>query len=181
MVQFNVSQLLLAPQGTRRHWTFDDDAATLREPGIVGPVRGEVTFTRTQQGILADCQFEATMALECGRCLEPATVPVSGRFQEEFAQAVDVRSGAPLPESPDVDAFVIDENHYLDLGEAIRQSVLMAAPLQPLCRPECRGLCIRCGQNLNEGDCVCEPSLADSPFYALQELLKPTDPGTPPA
>jgi len=180
MVQFNVSQLLMAPQGTRRHWTFDEDAAALREPVIVGPVRGEVTCTRTQ-GVLADCQFEATLALDCGRCLEPATVLVSGRFQEEFAQAVDVRSGAPLPESPDVDAFVIDENHYLDLGEAIRQSVLIAAPLQPLCRPECRGLCIRCGQNLNEEACTCEPSLADSPFYALQELMQPTEQRTPPA
>jgi uncharacterized protein len=181
MLQFNVSQSLLAPQGTRRHWTFDEDAAVLREPSIVGSVQGEVTFTRTQQGILAGCQFETTMALECGRCLEPAIVAVSGEFQEEFVQAVDVRSGAPLPQSPDADAFTIDENHYLDLGEAIRQSVLMAAPLQPLCRPDCRGLCPRCGQNLNERACACEPTLADSPFHALRELLKPTEERTPPA
>src|SRR5581483_5948846 len=170
MLQFNVSQLLLAPQGTRRHWPFDEDAAALQEPSIVGRVTGVVTFTRTQRGLLADCQFATTLALECGRCLEPATVPISGQFQEEFVQAVDVRSGAPLAESPDADAFTIDENHGLDLGEAIRQSVLMATPLQPLCRPDCRGLCMRCGQNLNEQACACEPSLADSPFYALQNL-----------
>jgi uncharacterized protein len=181
MVQFNVSQLLMAPQGTRRRWTFDEDAATLREPSIVGPVRGEVTFTRTQQGILADCEFAATMALDCGRCLEPTIVPVGGHLAEEFAQAFDVRSGAPLPEPLDPDAFTIGENHYLDLGEAIRQHVLTAAPLQPLCRPDCRGLCMRCGQNQNEQACTCEPSLEDSPFYALQTLLKPTEEPTPKA
>ncbi|HEY7067186.1 MAG TPA: DUF177 domain-containing protein [Chloroflexota bacterium] len=181
MLEFNVSQLLLAPQGTRRHFTFEDEARALREPMVVGPVRGEVTFTRTQQGVLADCRFETTLGLECGRCLEPAVVPVSGGFQEEFAQAVDVRTGAPLPEAPDEDAFTIDANHYLDLGEAIRQHVLMAAPLQPLCRPDCRGLCMRCGQNLNEQTCTCEPSLEDSPFHALHNLLQPTEERTPPA
>jgi uncharacterized protein len=174
MLEFNVSQLLMTPQGTRRHVIFDEDAADLREPTIVGRVRGEVTFTRTQ-GVLADCQYATTMALECGRCLEPATVPVSGSFQEEFAIAFDVRTGAPLAESPDADAFVIDANHYLDLGEAIRQNVLATAPLQPLCRPDCAGLCARCGQNLNEQACACEASLEDSPFYALQQLLQPTE------
>ena len=179
MLEFNVSQLLMAPQGTRRHHTFEEDAADLREPTIVGRVRGEVTFTRTQ-GVLADCRFETTMALECGRCLEPAIVPVTGRFQEEFAVAFDVRTGAALAETPDADAFVIDANHYLNLGEAIRQNVLTAAPLQPLCRPDCAGLCPWCGQNLNEQACGCAASLADSPFYALQDLLQPTEKRTPP-
>ncbi|HLH23837.1 MAG TPA: YceD family protein [Chloroflexota bacterium] len=180
MLEFNVSQLLLAPQGARRQFAFDEEAAALREPSIVGRVRGAVTFTRTQ-GILVDCQFDTTMALECGRCLEPAIVPVSGHFEEEFAVAFDVRTGAPLAAPPDAEAFTIDANHYLDLGEAIRQNVLMAAPLQPLCRSDCRGLCIRCGQNLNEGACACEPSQADSPFAALQQLLEPTEEPTPPA
>jgi uncharacterized protein len=180
MLEFNVSQLLMSPQGTRRHLAFDEDAALLREPTIVGRVRGEVTFTRTQ-GVLADCQFETTMKLECGRCLEPVAVPVSGRFQEDFAVAFDVRTGAPLGDSPDDDAFTIDANHYLNLGEAIRQNVLMAAPLQPLCRPDCAGLCPRCGQNLNERACGCETALADSPFHALQQLLQPTEERTPPS
>src|SRR5918912_1593773 len=98
-------------------------------------------------------------------------MPVAGSFQEEFVQAVDVRTGAPLAESPDADAFVIDANHTLDLGEAIRQHVLMAAPLQPLCRPDCCGLCPECGHNRNEGPCACQPDLESSPFAALRQLI----------
>jgi uncharacterized protein len=174
MIEFNVSQLLLAPQGTRRQHRFEDEAAALREPTVAAPVRGDVTFTRTQQGVLADCRFETALALDCGRCLEPASVPVSGRFQEEFVPAVDVRTGVPLPLAADSEAFTIDANHTLDLGEAIRQHVLMAAPLQPLCGPECRGLCSHCGQDLNQRACACPPADSDSPFQELAQLLKPT-------
>ena len=45
----------------------------------------------------------------------------------------------------------------LDLGEVVREQVLLALPLKPLCREDCRGLCPRCGQNRNLGPCGCPP------------------------
>jgi len=172
MIGINVAQLLQLPQGTVRQFAFDEDPGALAEPCIVGRVRAAGTLMRVGSGVLADCRFETALAGECARCLEDAITPVAGRFQEQFEPTVDVRTGIPLPEDgPDSEAFQIDANHVLDLGEALRQHVLTAAPFQPLCRPDCRGLCPECGCNLNERACDCAPSVSGSPFDALKQLL----------
>ena len=167
----HVAQLLQQPQGATRQVTFEEEPRVLGEPSVVAPVRGEATLLRTGRGILANCRFETALAVECGRCLEPTVVPVSGRLQEEFIPSVDVRSGAPIENEPDAETFLIGDDHVLDLSEAIRQHVLMNAPLQPLCRPECRGLCPDCGVDLNERACDCPPVEVGSPFDALRQLM----------
>ena len=175
MIAVNVAQLLLSTQGATRRFAFEEEAAALDEPAVVAPVRGDCTLMRTGHGILADCRFETALAQECARCVEPATSIVSGRLQEEFLPTVDVRTGAPLPSVADTDQFPIGDDHVLNLGEAIRQHVLLAAPLRPLCRPDCQGLCPACGQNLNEARCACDPTDEDSPFNALKQLLDATE------
>lgn len=172
MIAVNVAQLLLEPQGTARRLQFDESAEELEEPSLVERVSGDALLTRTARGVLADCRYAAALAGECARCLEPAITPVTGDFQEEYVTTVDVRTGAPIA-GVDADDLTIDANHILDLGEAIRQHVLAAAPLQPLCRPDCRGLCAECGQELNAGSCRCAPGLDESPFAALRALVSP--------
>jgi uncharacterized protein len=175
MIGINVAQLLLAVQGTVRRYTFDEKLAGIGPDGAPARVRGEVALLRTGHGILADGTFETTVPAECSRCLEDTTVTVTGRFQEEFIPTVDVRTGAVLPADPQTEAFPIDENHVIDLGEPVRQHALMAMPLQPLCSADCRGLCPTCGHNRNQGACACEPDLDNSPFAALRQLLDPAD------
>ena len=175
MIAINVAQLLLALQGTVRRYDFDEELADLAADGGARRVRGQVALLRTGHGILADGTFETTLLVECSRCLEEATVPIVGRFQEEFVPTVEVRTGAPLPADPQTEAFPIDAMHVLDLSEAIRQHVVMATPLQPLCTSDCRGLCPECGHDLNTGPCACEPGLEHSPFAALRQLIDPAD------
>jgi uncharacterized protein len=175
MIAINVAQLLLGLQGTVRRYDYDEELAGLAADGGPGRVRGQFTLLRTGHGILADGTFETTLPVECSRCVEATTTTISGRFQEEFVPTVDVRTGAPLPADPQTEAFPIDAAHVLDLSEAIRQHVVMAAPLQPLCTSDCRGLCPDCGHDLNTGACGCAPGLEHSPFAALRQLIDPAD------
>ena len=81
---------------------------------------------------------------------------------------------APLDEVPDEDddeALLIDEHHILDLSEVIRQGLWLAAPEEALCRPDCAGLCPRCGGNRNLGECNCDEASVDPRWAALQALL----------
>jgi uncharacterized protein len=57
----------------------------------------------------------------------------------------------------------------IDLGEAVREALILAIPEFPLCREDCRGLCARCGADLNQGECRC-PRAADLRWGALQAL-----------
>jgi uncharacterized protein len=67
----------------------------------------------------------------------------------------------------------------LNLDELIRHHLITNLPIQVLCQQECRGLCPRCGANLNQGDCDCPVETIDSPFAGLAALLNDEDGRTP--
>ena len=63
----------------------------------------------------------------------------------------------------------------IDLKEDVREAIILAFPLKPLCRPECRGLCPHCGRNLNEEKCECREEKIDPRLAKLKELLKESE------
>ncbi len=177
-MQYNVAQLLRAPMGTTRHYEVEEPASEL-QPVLDGdgvrvcsPVRGSVTLMHTTDGILVTGTLETTLELVCDRCLDPFEVPVQIELEENFRPTIDIKSGAALPRVAGEEvATLIDEHHILDLLEVVRQDALLAAPMHPVCRPDCAGLCPQCGQNLNEGPCDCEVDTIDPRWSKLQALL----------
>ena len=175
---YNVAQLLKAPVGTAQLVELDAaDTLDLEDESVrlAGPLSGRLRLRRTNQGILVDGPIEASVALDCVRCLEPFTLPLAFTLEEQFYPTIDVTTGIPLPETENELIFPIDQNHQLDLREAIRQNLLLALPMQPLCKADCAGLCPHCGKNLNEGPCDCQPSV-DERWSALGDLLKGIEP-----
>ena len=93
------------------------------------------------EGVLVSGTATAPLSGECGRCLEPVTDTVAVDLQELFAYA----------DSDDQDEDVsLMEGDLLDLEPVLRDAVVLDLPFQPLCRPDCTGLCPRCGANLND-------------------------------
>jgi len=153
-MQINVSQQLRETIGSTRNYKLSEivDIA-----GNDSMVQGEVRLMRTDRGILAEGTLRTGVEVTCSRCLSLFSCPLALNIEEEYLPTTDVVSGAslPLPEEPGY--FTIDERHILDLTEAIRQYVLLAIPMKPLCREDCAGLCRSCGHNLNQGPCNCLP------------------------
>jgi uncharacterized protein len=173
--QFNVAQLLKQPSGARRVYDIDTtDVPPLDEDlKIVGPIRGQVRFSRVGDEILVTGELETSVELTCSRCLTTFQAPVSFEIEEEFRPTIDITSGVHLPQEPDQDsATLIDEHHILDLAEVMRQDLLLSLPTSPLCRPDCLGLCPVCGQNLNEKLCDCDKEEIDPRWEALRESLE---------
>lgn len=95
--------------------------------------------------------LSTVLRIECRRCLEPVDVPLRQSLGLVFS------AGDDAPEGDGV--YVIPtRTQLLDLTEAIREEFHLAVPRFVECRPDCRGLCPRCGANLNNGPCGCEPS-----------------------
>ncbi len=172
-MQMNVAQLLKWPVGTTRiHPIAPDQSLQLDDEYTVTLTGGRVRLDRIDTGILARGDAEGTVILECGRCVEPFTLPIRVHFEEEFAPSVEVHTCAPLPPPVDDLTFVIDGNHILDLAEALRQNILAGLPIQPICTPACVGLCPMCGGNRNLRPCTCvEDEEGNRPFAALRSLL----------
>jgi len=171
MLAHNVAALLKSVSGTTRDVTIDEPNPRLG-PDIkpIGSFRGSARLYRTQNTIVVRGDTNGQIEAECARCLEPFAVPVQVHFEEEFQPSVNITTGVPLPASED-EALQIDEHHVLDLSELVRQYVLTEMPLNPVCSPNCQGLCPDCGANLNDGPCSCAGPPLSGPWASLAELI----------
>jgi uncharacterized protein len=96
-------------------------------------------------------RMDGAVQADCRRCLAPATAPVSEELHLVFAESGD-------EEAEDSDVYMLDpRSQTVDLRPAVREQWVLAAPVFVLCREDCKGLCPRCGADLNEGPCRCEP------------------------
>ena len=169
---YNLSQLLKEPVGSTRRYTVDD-LASIDDGTIQVLPPGHLTFMRTDSGILVTAGLETRLRTFCSRCLNVCLLHLSLFIEEEYLPSVDIHTGRPI-EGPEKDegGFTTDNQHSLDLSEAIRQYCLTNQPMKPLCRPECLGLCPVCGTNKNEYPCSCEDSPTDPRWGPLMVLTE---------
>ena len=165
----NVSQLLRENIGSTRDYEINEDIDITGE-GNKNRIKGKCNMVRTQRSILVRCALNTELELSCSRCLSNSKQPVKIKFNEEFFPTLDVDSGAALPPPEEASAFTIDDQHILDLTEAVRQYFLLAAPMKPLCKKNCAGLCPTCGKNLNQGKCDCPTQNIDVRWSKLADL-----------
>ncbi|MCO6453660.1 MAG: DUF177 domain-containing protein [Caldilineales bacterium] len=174
-LQFNVAGLLKGPVGGVRQYDLHVPTSELDQIeesfDVTGPFEGSVNLLRTADTVLARAHGTTTVRLECARCLEPTDMPIAVKIEEEFWPSIDVNTGRPLHERGDDEALIIDEQHILDLTEVMRQSLLVALPIMPLCRDDCQGLCPTCGVNRNLQTCDCVDVDTDPRWAALGALL----------
>ena len=137
MLSFNVAQLEKGLIGSTRDYQIDDKLAV---DGQEITVKGSVKFTRTNRSVLVVANLKTALPLECCRCLNEYECPIEVRFEEEFFPTLDVTSGLPVDAEDAEESFSIDEHHVLDLTEPIRQYVILAQPMKPLCRTDCTGI-----------------------------------------
>jgi len=107
----------------------------------------------------------ATIVQECRRCLEPVRSPVAAELTMVF-----VPSDFPDAED-DGDVRLFKGNAAeLDLGQPVREELVLAIEPYVVCDPECRGLCPRCGANRNTETCACTVAESDPRWDALRAL-----------
>ncbi len=153
--------------GEVRRAAFDEvvDSRT-EDVRFDAPVNGDVEVNRTARTVHLRGRVTTTVPLVCGRCLEPFRHHVAVVLAEESAV------GGALPTAEGI----LGPDLMLDVTEAVRQQLLLALPMVPVCRPDCRGLCPQCGTNLNERECGCAKGDAIDPRLApLLKLKKTTD------
>jgi len=111
-------------------------------------------------------QLVADATVECARCLKP--------FKQKLINETDFIA-TPYKQdggiTDDEDRTYYDANLRAILREIVRQTVILALPLKPLCREDCRGLCPQCGTNLNEKKCKCIVNEIDPRLEPLKKLL----------
>jgi len=163
-MKINVAQLRKAI-GARQSFTFHSPAEKLAGGDenfwLHGrlEISGEADYNGryiSVSGIIC-----GTARLTCTRCLESFPLDVSVPFRETYREEGD-------DTDPDALSFNGDE---IDIGEPVREALVIAEPLKALCREDCLGICAVCGANRNDTPCACDTAVPDPRFAALEKLL----------
>ena len=143
-LRINIGFLQNQPVGTSREIHFDTPDFQLTEDLAPSQVKGLIRLSRTPQGVLAQGDFQTIVAAECVRCLEEFHQPLRTDFTELFSYHSHPTSEASM---------VIPEDGNVDFAPLVREYLLLEVPIKLLCREDCKGLCVECGQNLNLAIC----------------------------
>jgi uncharacterized protein len=174
MLQHNVAQLLRSPIGTTRSYEIEEGSFQADELEVTN-LHGTVRLTRLRGELLLQGSLEGEVIVECSRCLEPYVQSLRMDLELEYQPSVALAAGDDHALTEDDGVYSIDEHHTLDLVEAIREHVILSLPMQPLCRPDCAGICPICGGNRNQGACPGHPDEVDERMAVLARLLSEED------
>ena len=145
-----------------------DTGSFLSGVGFPSPmkVKGQITNTAGYMRMTLTTSVE--YVAQCARCLSP----VSGVFTLDLEKTVAPRDLLGDLDEYKLDEFAIIEDGFLDMDEQLLEQLEMEFPMRFLCREDCKGLCPKCGKNLNEGECDCDHTEIDPRMEPLRKLLE---------
>jgi uncharacterized protein len=159
-LRVNAAELLRRP-GTEKRIELD---ATVAELGLVDerfdpddPVLVRLRLESLTDGIVINGEVTSSWHGICRRCAIPATGTLECHVHELYQVTVT-----------DPEAFQLEDQ--LDLEPMVREVLVLDAPLSPLCREDCAGLCLQCGVDLNHETCSCVEVAEDPRWDALDQL-----------
>lgn len=145
--------------GAVKEYQFQEEFTAIemqgREIKPLEPLQVQVRVTNLKKDYLVDGTYRTRITVPCSRCLEPVEIPVEGEIQREYPK-----------KGPDA------VRDYIELDDEVYTSLILQIPMQPLCSPDCKGLCLVCGQNLNEGECGCDRDVIDPRLADLQKFFE---------
>jgi len=150
---------------------FVDDGDRLRQASPLQAEGSAELLPHTLGEIRVRGHLAVTMRCDCNRCLEPADFPIDASFDLFYRPSEDAGAGEEEVEIDEGEAEIaFYEGGGIELKDVLRENVLLAMPMQRVCRPECQGMCPVCGQNRNLINCGCEAKLVDDRWSALKKV-----------
>jgi uncharacterized protein len=165
-----------APGGDRQSDGFGIKDVIGVPPGA--PVELDLRLESVLEGVLVTGTARASAEGECVRCLEPLALTLDADFQEMFSYPeVDDRGRVvarpdEAADSEEDEDMLFVEDGLIDLEPVLRDAVVLALPMQPVCREDCPGLCPDCGARLADDPDHHHKDAVDIRWAALQELAE---------
>ena len=114
--------------------------------------------------------IKTAVLLDCSRCLEPVAMHLEFPSRAIFVDLSDENTDAEAEVCDEALDESLVEGGRIDMAEVVREQILLAIPEQIFCREDCKGLCPKCGANLNLIDCKCADDELDPRWAALKNL-----------
>ena len=163
-MRLNVNRVLHTPDaGENFHFEMDlQDLEFGGEKPVINPVVVDGRVQNKAGVLLLELQTSTTLRCRCSRCLERFDLPKTTDYSCVLAEEKQFE---------DSDDIVLLDHDEVDPEDLARTAFILDMDTVFLCSPDCKGLCFRCGKNLNDGDCDCRPE-PDPRLAVLGQLLK---------
>lgn len=135
------------------------------------PVTGTIEMDRTPRTLRLRGHLDTAAPMVCGRCATTYRQPLGVSLDEEFSLVPPGETSSHKELGPEDFVLPLGPDLVIDVSEVVRQHLLLAAPMVPLCTPTCRGLCPQCGANWNQESCQHEEATAPQ-LASLKEKLR---------
>lgn len=117
--------------------------------------------------LLAQGKTKITLQIPCARCLEPVDCPFVIELDEELdLSKTEEERAEEFDEQPYVNGY------NLDVDRLLSNELLLNLPMKVVCREDCKGICNRCGANLNHTKCSCDTSSPDPRMSVIQDIFQ---------
>lgn len=167
-----IVDLASVPGSASYDFRFPAEEIDLEMPGVVlkGDVHVKCEIVRhiVETDVTGSIVTEAE--IDCKRCLQPVPEKLEIPFEANFVASESFSSESELELRESDLGLDVFENDQIDLKELAREQIMLNLPEQVLCRPDCKGLCERCGANRNIADCRCREDEIDPRWAALKGL-----------
>ncbi len=142
----------------------DVNELDLCEP-FLGKCKVDIELNKLHNQIILNANLTLNAGFDCDRCNKNFVTVLTGSYQMVYMFGTEPVES----ESLNVTYLPLDADK-IDLTGDIRDYALLAIPMKKLCKEDCKGLCVKCGKDLNEGECACEFKDVDPRWLPLTEL-----------
>lgn len=129
------------------------------------PVTLTITNTGTREVLLTG-HIDVSLFIPCNRCLEDVSYPFSLDIEKDIDFKVSDQERID-----ELDEMSYLDHSLLDVDQLVKNEILINFPMKVLCKEDCKGLCSRCGNNLNLGECGCDRESLDPRMSAILDIF----------
>lgn len=157
--------------------SFAEDPSTwgLAEKGLAieGPIRVLLKVIKhNDKEVYIRGSVSAEIRSECSRCLNQFSDPIQSEFHINYVPITEVHSEQERELLKDDLDLHFYKGDLIEVNEVIQSQLFLASPMRPLCKPECRGLCPQCGEDLNRIECSCPKDPPDVRWAELKNFFR---------
>lgn len=168
-MRIDVRELELGPQVLRGEVAEANLGFDASEILVLGKIVVNLTAERQIQEVRVRGYFKVDVELPCSRCLEPVRLPIAAQFDQFYESNAEHRLEGEIELQERDTEIAFFSGDFIEVNDIVREQILLALPMKPVCQEACRGLCPYCGKNRNLETCNCEALFVDP---RLAQLLK---------
>ncbi len=168
----------IPPEGREDQYTWEEkeladrlSVETARLFEFIGPIGIRLRLSRSGSSVLMKSRISARVKWLCARCLDPFEMDLASEFKTTLKPKP---ANLELSEEVELTREDLETEFYdgeeVEVSHLVKDQILLTLPQKAVCRDDCRGLCARCGKNLNREVCSCREEAVDPRFAALKSF-----------